>query len=169
MTQPSTENVRFELLLKQKASHSIWRRTIHLERLYIALQIPRRIPWLEMKVDTGAFLSIFPQRKWKDFQDLIQWPSAAEEAALLDWCRRFGGIAGGQVSCRLGLVTGQVIGLSRPIIESEPFPLIALFALDGGRIEKPLFGLGGGAFVPHQFRLDYAQGKAALIANSPIP
>ncbi len=166
MTTPASGSPRYELYFKEEQRHSIWGETIRVERLYVVLQIAPHVRWLEATVDTGAYLSIFPQRDWRKFAKQIQWPTPAEEAALPTWCRRFGGVGGGRIPCRFGKVSVQIVGLSRPLLHSASFSLTALFALDSGELDMPLFGLGGGSFVPHQFRLDDALGQAALIANA---
>ncbi len=169
MTNPAPQPSRYGLYFKKDYSHSIWGQTVALERVYVVLRIPPHVMWMEAIVDTGASLSIFPRTKWNKFRKQIRWPSPAEESALPDWCRQFRGIGGRTIPCRLGMVSVRVVSVALPPLPSAPFSLIALFAFDSGELEKPLFGLGGGAFVPHQFRLDYAQGQAALIANAATP
>lgn len=75
----------------------------------------------------------------------------------------------GGIQCRLGSVAIQLVSASRPLTICDPFTIWALFALDGGMIEKPLFGLGGGTLANHLLAVDYTHATAALIPNAPIP
>jgi len=107
--------------------------------------------------DTGAPFTVFPQSIWTQFQSRIRWVGKLNDPNLPRWCKQFAGVAGGTIQARLGRVA---VTLHEPSIGGAtigPINLLAMFALDHGKMAEKdiLLGLGGGTLAGRIVELDY--------------
>jgi hypothetical protein len=158
-----------ELTIKQFRSHTLGLGTVHLERLLVGMQIGALPPIFaeEGFVDTGAFLSIFPEQCWRQFLHEIHWPTTQDEAALPKWCTTVRGLGGGKCPCRLGRVAVELYSSKRPKKRIGPGDLFALFAFDKGTMRYPLLGLNGGSFDGRRLIIAKNRGRAYLCEVRP--
>jgi hypothetical protein len=151
---------RVRLLTENKIPHTVAGHSIGLERILVWAKVfgPSSGVLLELIVDTGANLTVFPERAWKRFPNDIRWLTRQEEKALPKWCWQFSGVAGGTVPSRLGTVGIELVDHRGG--SCGPYDILALFAQDGGAMLRPLFGLGGGALrnLRQEFTHDTASG-----------
>src|SRR5688572_27266447 len=105
---------------------------VHYERLSVLIRVGR-VRYLECIVDTGAYLTVFPQDEWNRFREQIHWCSVADESRLPPWCKQFISAATrGPCPCRLGRVAIEVVDFRRPQRVIGPTDVFALFAADLG-------------------------------------
>jgi hypothetical protein len=149
-----------EVYHKRYETHTIGSEAVHLERLVVLLRI-RQTPnlILECFVDTGAYLTVFPQNIWKEFEASIHWLTAQEESELPQWCKQFRGAVGGSNSCRLGRIAVEFCDCEHPPHIIGPVDIFALFASDGGKMKRTLVGLGGGVYHKRRLLLAYDLGR----------
>jgi len=154
-----------ELIFKRYHTTRIRSRVVHLERLLAILRIGTRTPAIlrEAVVDTGAPVSVFPEKQWRAFQKDVRWLARLGDSLVPPWCRQFSGVAGGAVPCRLGVVPIEIYGAN---IRQKigPFEIVAMFAHDHGDMKDDiLFGLGGGTLVGRRLEIDYDGEKSILV------
>jgi hypothetical protein len=117
-------------------------------------------------VDTGAVLSVFPEKKWKTFEKDIHWlyvPGAG--AVIPDWIATVTGLGAQPVKCRIGKTTIRIIEL--PLTPPQPkyspvVEIIAKFPYDNGAYSQILLGLGGNAHLGWKMTIDSANSRAWL-------
>lgn len=162
-------SARVRLLLRRFLSTEIvvdegasLRRRLHIERLMGLVRISDASPPIvqDCIVDTGAFLTIFPQSKWTRFSKHVQWLEYPG-ISLPDWLCRMRGTTGGSVPCRPGLIRLQLIDLENHAI--PPSHVVSLFALDDGLLKQVVLGLGGGEFAGRSLEFDYDSQTAWFI------
>jgi hypothetical protein len=145
--------VRFPL--RRYRSHTIGSHELHLEQ-FIALfrVVGQKQPYVvrEAVVDTGASMSVFPQKEWELFEG-INWLTQLNDPALPKWCRRFRGVAGGSFSFRFGTVSIEFYDHLRGRV--GPLKIVGMFAFDNGQMRDILLGLGGGTFSKRRLEMDY--------------
>jgi hypothetical protein len=129
---------------------------IRVDRLMPLLWIsPNATPLLRRCIlDTGAFLSVFPQEVWINFAAQITWLVAADGGTLPTWLTSVGGIGGGGFPCDLGIIEIQVIDTDDRSL--PPMKIVAKFAHDGSgpnRLRDILLGLN--FFTGHRMELLY--------------
>ena len=152
-----------QLHLRRYQTFTIGSHTIYLEQV-IALfrivgpQIPAIL--LEGVVDTGAPMTVFPQKEWQLFQQEIQWLTALNDPAVPRWCRQFSGVSGGTFSSRLGLITVEFFDAIGGRV--GPAEIMATFAHDNGRMRDILVGLSGGTFTKRRLELVYDDQNISL-------
>src|SRR5205823_6340577 len=113
-------------------------------------------------IDSGSFLSVFPQRQWERFQDDIRWLyRLGDPVELPDWLTKVAGLGATPVDCQIGKVRIQFMEWPSFSL-SPPVEIIAKFPFDNGAYQQILLGLGGGAFSQWQLVLRYAE-KAAWL------
>ena len=156
-----------KLRLKRYRTHRLAGYQIHSERILAVIRIGGRL-LREAVVDTGAPVSMFPEVIWRQFENDIRWLSVRNDPALPEWCRRFGGVAGGEIQCRIGLVSIEILSIKRNRIGPEqlgPSDLVAMFGFDGGRAREILLGLAGGFFADR--RLEFVYDAASVVLREP--
>ena len=173
------EQVRFRLV-RQYFPFTVGPLVIHNERIITWIQVVGRQSFYgprEAVVDTGAPISIFPQKVWERFEVEISWPAVANAP---EWCKEFHGAAGGTVPCRVGIVPVRFLDLPEPEDAQGkdtgqslgPTDIAAMFAYDkhlerdGYKPRQILIGLGGGPFTGR--RLDMVYGVKNGITLSPV-
>jgi hypothetical protein len=152
------------LILKRYQTARVKGHILHLERIVAILRIGGGRPAIirEAVVDTGAPLSVFPERQWRSFPREIRWLTKLHDAAVPNWCKQFGGAAGGMIPCRLGVLMVELFG-ANPNQKLGPAEILAMFAHDNGKMKDDiLFGLGGGAFANRHFELTYDAERIVL-------
>jgi hypothetical protein len=151
------------LRLESRHTAKIGKHYIRQERIFVWLRILRKQPphfLREAVLDTGAHISVFPQLHWQLFEEEITWLSDASDPSLPDWCRRFSGVAGGMIECRIGTV--EVEFFDHLGGRLGPSPLVGMFAFDNGQMPKVLIGLGGGVFAGRRLEMVYDASKIVL-------
>ena len=158
-----------KLAINRVRSHSLSLGTVHVERLEIGFRIGPMPPFFlqEGYVDTGSYLSIFPERSWRRFAHEIHWPTTQEEAALPKWCTSLRGIVGGKSACRLGRVAVELYSPQNLNKRIGPANLLALFAFDNGAMRRPLLGLNGGSFDGRRLIIAKDRDRAFLCEVQP--
>jgi hypothetical protein len=117
-------------------------------------------------IDTGANLSLFSNREWRGaFEESIEWvdadrlfPIQPTTASQLEVGTRIAVVGGRRLDCRLGFVTMHFSDGQRT---TPPIHILARFAQTD--LEHSLLGLGGDAFLNHDFHLAYGPGEAWLV------
>jgi len=136
----------------------------HYERIKALLAIgPAGQVKQDCIVDTGAPLSLFPQREWERFENEITWLyKPGDRGDLPDWLAKVTGLGAQSVACRIGKIRIQILEmrLTLPPTSSPPVEIIAKFPEDNGAYKQILLGLGGGAFEKWRFILDYPNSRA---------
>jgi hypothetical protein len=133
-----------------------------MERLKALLRIDSRGQSVvqDCIVDTGATITIFPEKEWKRFASRIVWLRAANNAPLAPWLTSVSGMTGGSVPCNPGLVSVQIMDVSGNSL--SPKTIIALFARDGGQLKNILLGLDGNFLAACRFKVHYDRQGAWL-------
>jgi hypothetical protein len=155
-----------KLQLKRYRTHRLDGHQIHSERILALIRIGGRL-LREAVVDTGAPVTMFPEVIWRHFENDIRWLTTRNDPTVPDWCRRFGGVAGGAIPCRIGLVSIEILSIKKNRIGPEqlgPSDLLAMFAFDGGRAREILLGLAGG-FLDNR-RLEFIYDTASVILRA---
>lgn len=104
-------------------------------------------------VDTGSFLSIFPEEVWRSHESQIEWLGTTRP--LPAWLSRITGLGGGEIGCEPGVVDIELVGL-----DGESLPLtriVGLFATDGGRLRDVILGLDGYTYRGRALTIRYDQ------------
>jgi hypothetical protein len=140
---------------------SFERRSVHIERLMGLLRISDAMPPIiqDCVFDTGAYLSVFPEKTWTRFSSHVEWLDK-DGAQLPEWLCRLTGTTGGSVPCRAGLIRIQIIDFEKHAL--RPTTIVALFAADNGLLKQVVLGIGGGVFQHHRFVLEYDTQSAWL-------
>lgn len=116
-------------------------------------------------VDTGAPLTIFPQRQWERFENDVTWLYIpGSHTGLPDWLTKVTGLGAQPLDCRIGKVKIQVIEwpCSTPPVTSPQIEITAKFPEDNGAYSNILFGIGGAAFENWKLVVDYANSQSWL-------
>ena len=157
-----------KLRLWRYRTHRLGGHHIHSERILALIRIAGRL-LREAVVDTGAPLTVFPEATWRQFQNDVRWLTRRNDPAVPEWCRSFGGVAGGVIHCRIGVVSIEVLSIKKHRIGPEqlgPSDLLAMFAFDGGRAREILLGLGGGFFANRRLEFIYDSASVVLRETS---
>jgi hypothetical protein len=109
-------------------------------------------------IDTGAALSVFPERVWRSFQHRIEWLTFAGHSASHQLPRVR--VLGGEYPYRMGRV--RVAAIDREGHRLPALPVIAQFTEDAGRLPRILMGMRGGILEGRRLLLDVARGQAWL-------
>jgi hypothetical protein len=158
---------RINLVYLRIDPQTLGKEVVHYERIKALLEIGATGRWRQdCLVDTGATLSVFPEKQWKNFQKDINWlyvPGSG--GALLGWITKVTGLGAQAIDCGIGTIRLHIIEL--PIASPSPtrspeVEIIAKFAHDGGVYPQILLGLGGRAFVQWKLVVDSANGAAWL-------
>jgi hypothetical protein len=113
-------------------------------------------------VDTGSYLSVFPERQWAQrFPAHIRWLAGPGDPALPGWCREVRGLGGGVFPARLGVVRIEFVD---PVTGAtgRPSDLVAKFASDNGRMREIVLGLDGGTLAGRRLILELDADQAWL-------
>jgi hypothetical protein len=117
-------------------------------------------------VDTGAVLSVFPEKKWKASEKDIDWLYIPGSGAILpDWIAKVTGLGAQPVDCGIGRTRIQIIELpftAPPPQRSPTVEVIAKFPYDSGAFSQILLGLGGKASLGWKLVIDAANSRAWL-------
>ena len=133
------------------------------DRLFINFKIEGQKTWYDGLFDTGAMISILPHRIWS--RSPIEWVSPLPGEVFPDWISKVTGITGGDVACRLGIVSLQFCDVERRHL--RPARIYAKCLPEGFSIPRSLIGLGGSTLDSRQVRIEYtAAGKAAWLSES---
>ncbi len=145
-----------QLPLQRYQSFTIGSQTLHLEQVIALFRIVgSQVPAVlrEGVVDTGAPMTVFPQKEWERFEPEIRWLTGPNDPTVPKWCRQFSGVSGGTISCRLGLISLEFFDALGGRV--GPVEIIAMFAYDNGRMRDILVGLGGGTFTKRRLEMIY--------------
>lgn len=113
-------------------------------------------------VDTGAVLSVFPEKEWHRFASEINWlHPPGSPSNLPEWLVKVTGLGGVAIDCGIGKITIQIIELPSQRL-SAPVEILAKFPLDKGAHTRILLGLGGKAFVQWKLVIDSSMPAAWL-------
>ena len=147
-----------QLKLQRYKSWLVGSHLLHLEQILAWVRIRRRRPphvLREAVVDTGAPMTVFPQKEWHLFEREINWLTELDDANVPTWCKQFSGVAGGIIPCRLGALSIEFFDHIGGRI--GPAEVVAMFAHDGGKMRDILIGLGGGPFKKRRFEMIHDQ------------
>jgi hypothetical protein len=138
--------------------------SVYIERLMGLLRISDSMPPItqDCVIDTGAYLSLFPEKTWKRFSSHVEWLDK-DGAQLPEWLCRVKGTTGGSVPCRPGLIRIQILDLESHAL--MPTTIVALFAADNGLLKHVVLGIGGGVFDHRRFVLVY-DARSAWLAQA---
>jgi hypothetical protein len=101
------------------------------------------VPVFEGLVDTGAPITVFPQKVWSSCADDIEWLTKESDERVPEWLRSVGGLTGGTIPCRIGRVPLSIYGKQMRCI-FQNVAVIGKMVLDQGRLRpKVLLGLYG--------------------------
>ena len=139
-------------------------RIVHPERILGLLCVaPDTIRIRECLVDTGAPLSIFPERIWRDFEENIVWLTLRDNAAVA-WLDNVQGLTGGSMPARLGTIEIKWIDCNGS--QSRPTKIIAKFASDpetlDSRLPRILIGLGGNVWDRRRLTVNHDSAEAYI-------
>jgi hypothetical protein len=113
-------------------------------------------------VDSGAVLSVFPEKEWRRFASEIHWlHPPGSTSSLPEWLVKVTGLGGAAIDCGIGMIAIRIIELPSQR-RSPSVPIIAKFPLDQGVYTRILLGLGGQAFVRWKLVIDSAAPAAWL-------
>jgi hypothetical protein len=152
-----------QLKLQRYRTDTIGSQPLHLEQVLVWMRIARRQPphvLREAVVDTGAPMTVFPQREWQLFEQEISWLTALNDPSVPRWCRQFSGVAGGAIPCRLGTMSIEFFDHVGGWV--GPTPIVAMFAFDHGQMRDILVGLGGGPFTRRRLEMIYDTATISL-------
>lgn len=158
---------QFQLVYLRSAPQSVGTELIHYERIKALMEIgDTAVLRQDCLVDTGAVLSVFPEKLWRSFEKDIQWlyvPGTG--SALPDWLAKVTGLGAQPIDCGIGKVKIQMIEL--PLTTSTPrrspaAEVIAKFPYDNGAYPQILLGLGGRAQHGWRVVIDSANARAWL-------
>jgi hypothetical protein len=135
-------------------------------RVLLAFGIPRGssvnfAPPRGAFIDTGAPLSVFPEREWRPWEDRIEWLRFAGGVTARAPRLR---VLGGSYPYRMGRVlvaAADTHGRQLPRV-----PVIAQFAEDGGNLSGILMGMRGGILDGRRLVVDVDRERAWLAEHS---
>src|SRR5688572_15780069 len=84
---------------------------VYYERIkaFLAIGNAGQIRW-DAIVDTGSFLSVFPEKRWRIFEPDITWICPPGSSVLLpDWLGKVTGIGAPAVDCGIGKMKIQIM------------------------------------------------------------
>jgi hypothetical protein len=120
--------------------------TIALQRLIALCSLFDERPFWDGLIDTGAMLTVIPQRIWQRHEARIEWLEPTDSSLSLEECwTHVSGLSGGGIPSRLGKAPLTFLDP----VHKRRLPLgtvVAKFALDGGALPRALLGLCGGVF-----------------------
>ncbi len=109
-------------------------------------------------IDTGAALSVFPEREWRKWEERVEW---------LAWAgQNVGGavprvrVLGGNYPYRVGRVSVAAFDVDGRRL--PPVPVVGQFAEDGGSLSRILVGLHGSILDGRRLVVDATAGQAWL-------
>src|SRR5438128_427320 len=143
---------QIQLVYIRSSPQSLGTEVIYYERIKALLEIGASAKIRDdCLVDTGAVLSVFPEKKWKIFEKDINWLYIPGSGAVLpDWIAKVTGLGAQPVDCRIGKIRIQIIELpltTPPPKRSPALEVIAKFPYDNGAYSQILLGLGGEAHL----------------------
>lgn len=163
----ATTNFRIKLFFLRRAPQTLGSEVVCCERIRALLDIgdsqehSKRVRQ-DCIVDTGAFLSIFPQKQWERFEGDVTWLyTPGDEGEYPDWLIKVTGLGAESVDCRIGKIKLRIFDRSFAI-RTPPVEVLAKFPEDGGRYKQILLGLGGGALSEWQLVVDEGNADAWL-------
>lgn len=126
---------------------------IHRERLVALYYLfGKRTPIHECLIDTGALLTVLPQRIWEPHTAEIEW-LAPHAWGIPSSLTSINGLTGGSIACRIGIVDLNLIDTKKRELRRR---VVAKCALDGEEMRQALFGLGGNTYEGSRLHLGYA-------------
>lgn len=108
-------------------------------------------------IDTGAPVSVFPQRVWRAFPDEIDWVDDVERPL------REASVGGVGYPFRYGRIPVGVISADLRT-ELPPVSVLAMFTWDGEKLPAPLVGLAGGVLAGRRLVVESDLAAARLEA-----
>ncbi len=121
-------------------------------RLTSLLRIGNNSTIYDGLVDSGAPLTVVPERIWRTFEKEIEWFSFPANTTPSNLWTEVAGVTGGTVKCRLGRISMVALDLQGK--ELAPVPVIAKFAEDGTLFPRILVGLHVSILQDRRFILD---------------
>jgi hypothetical protein len=115
---------------------------------------------LDGLIDSGAPLSVFPEKHWKQFEHDIEWLTFPPGARPNPWWTTVSGATGGSLPCRLGRVALLPFDTERRQLPTVK--VVAKFAEDSGLFARSLMGLAAGILVGRRVIADADLGEAWL-------
>jgi|ERR1051326_855294 hypothetical protein len=136
---------------------------IYLERIRALLRIGKLGVTQDCIVDTGAPITIFPEKEWRRFASEIVWLTTPQGVTLPRWLTVVCGMTGGSFMCRPGAIEVQIIDLDgRSLL---PSTLVCLFTSDAGRLKNIILGLDGGTLSGRRCEIQYDARLAWLVQS----
>ncbi len=114
-------------------------------RLFTVIKVGRRPRRLcDTIIDTGAPLTVFPQRAWRNFAAEVEWLDLPAARAAVSWVAKLRGKTGGERRCRVGRVRVEAFDLERPPSSLPAVNVVAQFEEEDSADDRILTGLFGG-------------------------
>jgi hypothetical protein len=119
--------------------------TIPFLRLFAMMRIGHEARVVaESILDTGAPLTVFPRKMWRQFESEIEWLPLSKAQTTNSWLTNLRGRTGGRSDCRIGRVFVELFDLERPQHFLRFVRIVAQFELTDFPDERVITGLHGG-------------------------
>jgi hypothetical protein len=103
-------------------------------------------------MDSGAPLTVVPERIWRPFESEIEWLTFPTNTTPSSLWTEVAGVTGGTVKCQLGRIS--MVALDLQGRELAPVQVIAKFAEDGTLFPRILVGLHVSILQGRRFTVD---------------
>lgn len=156
------DRVRLELISEKQTiviDHA-GSRVLSAERLQTLFHFPLHNTWHRGIIDTGAPLTVFPEKVWRPYESEIEWVKAPEGRKLPQWLQSVSGLSGGRIACRVGVIEVTFFDSAMRIL--RPRRVVVKCAEDAGVIRVPLIGLGGSVLEGTRLTVEYSVAEAWL-------
>jgi hypothetical protein len=134
-------------------------RLLKKERLFANFTLAAGKIWHDGLVDTGAYLTVFPQHIWTRYANDIEWISARPGEEMPLWASKISGLTGGEADCRIGLINIHFLDFNLNLL--RPITIFAKCA-NWSDIKTSLIGLGGCVFEGRRLEFEYLSTSAWL-------